>query len=525
MGKLSLPVFGVAGTHVMRFLKGLAEEGLSHLYHPSSTEIAGGFAAVGYSRTSGKPSLCLLTPGPGFLMGAAAIHEARMKGTPVIFLVGQVASSQLREWGKALHELPDQEEMGKLLAAKLIRVDSAEEANRALLEALVHCGTIPPSPAVVEITVDALKPHEFTQPTYASKGDSSTPPTPGVGELEKALRLVEEAKAPIIYAGYGCLTPPAGKLLEVLSAKLEAPVFTSISGKGAIPDTINGAAGVITPKVLREVAPKSDLMIALGTVLSHTSTFNRTAPLPARCLLISLEDRTPSYTGVDVTHLRMPVLSFLEAAAKVNASRGSGLVEEAAKARRKLMEEAEASFPAEMGFLRAIIESVPQGTPVFTDPTIISYWGRYFFPVAEPGTYHYPWGSNSLGYAVPAAAGASAANPVKRKLVITGDGNIPYCAMELALIRNKNLPITILVFSDRGYGVLRKWRGWKSTPPIGVDLPEMPLSHICEGIGMDYNRCDSPSGLGEALKKFFNGGTGPNLIEVTADLTPPWSIL
>ncbi|RMG61582.1 MAG: thiamine pyrophosphate-binding protein [Deltaproteobacteria bacterium] len=519
LGEVRPPIFGVAGTHVMRFLKFLSEHGLSDLYRPAGTELGAGFSAVGWSRVTGKASLCLLTPGPGFLIGAAAIHEAAQKGTPVIFLVGDIPKEHREGRGKSLHELLPQGDIARLLTGAYFRVTSPRDGDSILRKCLEFATRVPRRPAVLEVPVDILTPYAGEEGSVDFHHNEPPPDEDRTGE---ALRLLKESRSPAVLAGYGCFTPPVSGLVEKLCGSLEAPLFTTVSGKGIVSEEREWVS-VLTPSVAKGVLEEADLLIVLGSVLSYSSTFNRSIRLPEKVVVVSAGGEEISYPGREVLRVRVTVERFIEQVLGEKIEKSSSIREKLSENRKRLEERARESFPREMEYVSVLERAVPEGDLLFTDPTILSYWMRYFFRVRTPGSYHYPWGTNSLGFAVPGLRGAITAKPGKRGTVVTGDGNLPYSLQEINLAARENIPATIIVINDGGYGVLRDWRGWKGASPLGVDLPPLPLEAFCRDAGVEYNRATSPEELSAALSGRGRGGT--RIVEVFDRLRPPWSVL
>jgi acetolactate synthase I/II/III large subunit len=148
--------------------------------------------------------------------------------------------------------------------------------------------------------------------------------------------------------------------------------------------------------------------------------------------------------------------------------------------------------------------------------TILAYWAGAHFPVLEPRTFLYPLGSGTLGYAWPAALGASLASPGTPVLAVVGDGGFLYGTQELAAARQYGLQTVVLVVDDGGYGILREYQRDSSGETTAVDLEEPDFLALAEAYGVPAERT-TPEDLGAALERAF-AHDGPALVHLPAHL-------
>jgi acetolactate synthase-1/2/3 large subunit len=143
--------------------------------------------------------------------------------------------------------------------------------------------------------------------------------------------------------------------------------------------------------------------------------------------------------------------------------------------------------------------------------TILAYWAAAHFPVTEPRTFHYPLGSGTLGYAWPAALGATLGGEGST-LAVVGDGGFLYGIQELATARQYGLNTAVLVVDDGGYGILREYQRDSFGETTAVDLHEPDFVAVAEAFGVPAERTD-PDGLGGALERAF-AQEGPALVHL-----------
>ncbi len=160
---------------------------------------------------------------------------------------------------------------------------------------------------------------------------------------------------------------------------------------------------------------------------------------------------------------------------------------------------AEQERDLERGLLGAIRKALPRDAVTSWDMTILAYWAAAHFPALAPRRFLYPLGSGTLGYAWPAALGASAALPDTPVLAVVGDGGFLYGLSELAAARQHGFPGKLLLVDDQGYGILRAHQREAFGVTHGVDLVQPDFAALCGSFDVPV-RTSSPECLGADLR-------------------------
>ena len=145
---------------------------------------------------------------------------------------------------------------------------------------------------------------------------------------------------------------------------------------------------------------------------------------------------------------------------------------------------------------------------------MLAYWAAAHFPVYQPRTFLYPLGSGTLGYAWPAALGASLAVPGRPALAVAGDGGFDYGLAELAAARQHGLDAVLLLIDDGGYGILREYQRDSFGETFAVDLAQPDFRALAEAFGVPVATV-APEETGEALAGALERG-GPAVVHVPA---------
>jgi acetolactate synthase-1/2/3 large subunit len=378
-----------------------------------------------------------------------------------------------------------------------------------------------PGPAFVEIPHDLLLGHVTATPPPAQKPQQAAV---SAGDIAQASGLLANSKTPAILLGAGARSHVDE--VRQLAEKLQAPVFTTTSGKGMIAEDHPLALGCISRLgAVQEVMLQSDLLISLGAKLTEFDTGRFSLKFPAQHLRIVDH---PSYPG-DRFSASHQLVGDIGAIAKAMAAAGPAPsrpawcdVAAARDRERHRLESLQAEGYAAVMLLRAALD---REDVVANDQSILNYWASAFFPVMTPGAFIYPTGSGTLGYGLPAAIGAACAMRMNgqagRIVCISGDGGFQYTLHELATLAQYGLPVKILLVNDEAYGIIgflqRSMFG--QTHEIALKNPD--FCRLADAYGIHSERVVNLDGLRQKLPAWLES-PGPALLEWRTQLKAPW---
>ena len=511
--------FGLPGAHNLAIWQALSRSKirLIGVRHEQTTV----YAADGYVRTGGHLGVALVTTGPGAANTLAATGEAWSSGSPVLVLATDIPS-HLRRPGTyrgVLHETRDQAGMFDPVVKRAGTVTGPESLSADVLAAAELALSPPTGPVYLGIPTDFLS---ARAPPAKGSGPHAQPPLPDEAGIQAAVNLLREAEVPLICAGGGALRANAGTAVADLAERLGAPVVMTYLAKGLLPPQHPCAvpATLHHPEV-GALWDAADLVVAIGTDFDGMSTQNWALPKPARLLVINIDEQDgaksypPDLTLVgdagEVTALlseRIPPTSHLEL-----------MRQRLNELRRKLRDAIAEDDPDALAFLDAMVELVPDDAALIADMCIPGYWLGGFHPVARPRAFAYPMGWGTLGFGLPASIGAAAAND--RAICVCGDGGFLFACGELATLAQEELPLTVIVVDDGGYGMLRFDQLHAGAEPFGVDLETPDFVALSNSFGLPASRVD---GFGKPFRKRLSEclqAQGPSVLVVRAQLRPP----
>jgi acetolactate synthase-1/2/3 large subunit len=466
--------FGVPGIHALAIWEGLRTSPIA--VYGARTELCAGFAADGYARSSGRPAPLLLSTGPGALNSLTALMEAASSHVPVVAISSQIPSGLVGRGRGYLHELPDQLASFAPVVKHAVRAQSVDAIPELLVQAWQIALTPPSGPVYVEIPVDLLK-APINAPAPESLHPRTTPQSAAAEQVRAAADQLRQAVRSVIWAGGGVVRSGAQPQLRALAELLDAPVATTYMGKGALGDDHPLAAGCgCDEAAFQELLAGADVVLCVGTELGAETTGQYALRFGGRVIQL---DAAPERIGATyaaqplIGDARLTLQALLEelgpGAAQAGAARVAAVRERIRAGLRAQGRE------TELEVLRAIELVLPDDAITAWDMTILAYWAAPHLAIKSGQQFHYPLGSGTLGYAWPAAIGASIANPDRPVLGVVGDGGLQYAIAELGAAAAHRVGAKLLVVDDGGYGILREYQRDEFGETTSVELPQTDL--------------------------------------------------
>lgn len=515
-------VFGLPGAQVY---------GLFDAFHQAKLNVIGarheqacGYMAFGYARSSGKPGVFSVVPGPGVLNASAALLTAYGCNEPVLCVTGQVPTQFLGKGRGHLHEMPDQLATLRTYVKWADRIETPGNAPTTVSRAFQEMTSGRRGPASVEMPWDI-----FTQRADTCDAKVLEPlpaPLPDPDLIRQAAAVIRGSKAPMIFVGSGAIEA-RGEILE-LAEMIDAPVVAFRSGRGIVS---NAHELGLTMAAAYKLWPKTDLMIGIGSRL-ELPTMSRWPYRPdgLKSIRIDIDPvemrRFISDTAI-VADAKTATADLIEAVSKSGYGKTAG--------RRAAIREATATALAEiqsiqpqMAYLNILREVLPANAIVTDELSQFGFASWYGFPIYEPRTFITSGYQGTLGSGFPTALGAKVANPDKPVVAITGDGGFMFGVQELATAVQFNIGVVTLVFNNNAYGnVRRDQRERFNGRVVASDLVNPDFVKLAESFGVAAARVTAPDQFKAAMEKAL-AHDGPYLIsvEVTRDSeVSPWAFI
>ncbi len=478
-------------------------------------------AADGYSRATGKLGVAITSTGPGVTNSMTGLYEAGFASSRVMMLTGQIESQYYGKGKGFLHEAENQLPMLRTVTGRTESPKRAEDVVDAIWRVASDVMTGRPRPGAVEVSIDfQYARREFDIPHVEAWPRSA----PDRDAIARAAKLLNEAKRPLIWAGGGVITADASAELTQLAELLNAPVFTSVNGRGAIPEDHRLSLGPLTPQPSMDpVLAQADVVLAVGTRFQGGSTRNWTMKIPGKLIHLDADpsvigrNYTPDVPVVGDARLGLAALIRALEARETDAAYTAHARELSDATRAQIRKEIGPDHEAIMDAMRGML---PRDSPVVRDATVPAYlWGNRIMPILAPRTSLHPT-SAAIGPALPLAIGAAIGSG-KKTVIIQGDGGFMLNIGELSTAVQHHVPIIVCVFNDRGYGVLRSIEGRTfEGRQFGVDLATPDFAMVAQGMGMYGETVKGVPEFRDAFKRAV-AHDGPVLLDIDMTVLAP----
>jgi acetolactate synthase-1/2/3 large subunit len=458
-------------------------------------EQGGGFAAEGYARSSGRTGVCLATSGPGATNLVTCLADAKMDSVPLVAITGQVSTPVIGT--DAFQETPIVE-ICRAVTKHHYLVTRADEISRVFKEAFHIAGTGRPGPVIVDVPKDVQ--NAKTIPDYdPPMGLPGYRPDVRVArdDLAKVVDLIRQSKKPIIYAGGGIIASGAATELRAFAERVGIPVALTLMGLGGIPSEhflclqMLGMHGTVYSNY---AINEADLLLAFGVrfddrVTGKVSEFAKHGKIVHIDIDPSELNKNKAAHFPLVGDIRLAIqdlLSLIGPDAVGAKSRNSGFAEWLKQIERwreaeplRYADRDDAVMPQyAIERLWQIVHDRGQldDTIVTTGVGQHQMWAAQYFHFNSPRRWMTSGGLGAMGFGLPSAIGAQAANPGKTVVDIDGDGSFLMNVQELACAFVEKLPVKVLLLNNQHLGMVVQWED---------RFYESNRAHTYLGAGMD----------------------------------------
>jgi thiamine pyrophosphate-dependent acetolactate synthase large subunit-like protein len=511
-------IFHLPGIHTLPLCESIGKSDIYVILGRHESNCA--FMADGYSRCSGRVGIVVATPGPGLGNVATPCMEACGAGVPLLIL--HIDTDPKKRGKGMLHEIENPESILANATKAVFTVSNPDDLPPLLDKAYTTAISERCGPVVISVPHTLLEKRvskvSWGMPLgQAVRGSAHYDPA----KLEAAL---QDKERPVIIGGHALMRAALSQQIERLCEAASIPLLTTTSAKGLVSDNLSFALGnVMSHGIARFILSQADVVIAIGTRLRNTDTRGRGVKLKSLVHIDVDDEWMGKNYGTDLKIVcRDLSLVVADLTGLLEGRRSVWNLEEIkaeqARERRPLLTGPGYAVTA---LLRSV---VPSGTTTVWDPSLISYWAEYYFPVLGGESFIMPSGMSPIFYAVPAAIGAKLARPDQPCLCVTGDGSSLPALSELSTVKKYDIPVVFLVYNNDSYGVLDQYMTKRYCVEGAMNLSNPDFVKLAEAFGIKSARAKTLDELGTLFQKNVTWKE-PFLIEFDFPaFPPPWQI-
>jgi acetolactate synthase-1/2/3 large subunit len=430
-------IFGYPGAAIDPFLECLSSSEIS--FTLMRNEAAAGFAANGYARTAGAVGVTAVTSGAGALNLLPAIACAYADSIPIVAITGQVRSFDV---GTDAFQEADITGAAEPYVKYSYLIKNAFDIPRIVKEAFYLALAGRQGPVLIDIPIDILQTECEYKPVSEINLRSYNPTSEGnVFQIKKAAEVIAAAKKPLIIAGGGIHSSGAVEKLTKFAEFHNIPVVTTMMGLGVTPSL--GMIGIHGNTHANAALKEADTLILLGARAGERSIPNSVIFDGKEVIHVDID---PAEIGKNIRPT-IPIVSdcgnFLD---KLHNILSDNLFNKPWVTAERVIPKT----PLDIYFDKLSEKITP-------DTIIVADVGNNQIAASKIKTNRFltSGGMGTMGYAVGASIGACVANKTKDIICIVGDGGFQMSFAELATIREKNLPIKIIIVNDNALGMVK----------------------------------------------------------------------
>lgn len=494
-GGTVLPIFDCLYRSPIRFILCRHEQAAAH-------------AADGYARATGKTGVCLATSGPGATNLTTGLAAAYMDSIPVLAITGQVRSSLI---GIDAFQEVDITGITRSITKHNYLVRDVRELEAILHEAFCICQTGRPGPVLIDLPVDIQNAEtEFPGQDLIELRPPVVPVDVSSDQLTAAVRMIKNARAPVIISGGGVIASRATQELIVFAEKNRIPVAMTLMGLGGFPGShflALGMVGMHGTYHANQAVMSADLVIGIGVRFDDRVTGPVETFAPRARIL---------HIDIDPTSINKTIKADLALVgdARTILHRLNHLVSPSYQTRVWLNRiagwhcEHPLRYDRTSGKIKPqqVLEEIERLTRgqaiIVTEVGQNQMWTAQWYKHENPRCFISSGGLGAMGFGLPAAIGARIGRPDQTVFVIGGDGSVQMNIQELATCCAYDLRLKVAILNNGSLGMVRQWQELfygKRYSQVMLNNPD--FVKVAEGFGAVGMRVREKNDVAVALER------------------------
>ncbi|WP_339227209.1 biosynthetic-type acetolactate synthase large subunit [Oceanobacillus sp. FSL K6-2867] len=457
-------IFGYPGGAVLPIYDALYRNDTPFKHVLSRHEQGSIHAAEGYARVTGKPGVVLATSGPGATNLITGITDAMMDSLPLVIFTGQVAKNVI---GTDAFQEADVMGITTPITKYNYQVNDVSDLPRIVKEAFHIATTGRPGPVVIDIPKNIsanITINDFEDDFYLPGYQPTINPNPL--QIVKLAEALSRAKRPLLLAGAGTLFADASEELKQFAEKYKLPVTTTLLGLGTFPGTNElslGMAGMHGTYTANMAIYECDLLINIGARFDDRLT-GKIADFAPNAKVAHI-DIDPAEIGKNiktdipvVADAKKTLIALLNS--KIEMQNNFEWFEKLSQNKHDypLWYERQDALISPQWLIEQIYNLSNGEAIVTTDVGQHQMWAAQFYKFDKPNNWVTSGGLGTMGFGFPAAVGAQLGRPDDLVVSIVGDGGFQMTLQELSVIKERKLPVKVIIVNNEALGMVRQWQ-------------------------------------------------------------------
>lgn len=508
-------------------------------------EQAAAMMADAYSRSGKGFASTMVTSGPGATNLITGICCSWFDSIPNIHICGQVNQFELKESNlstRKCRQIGFQEtnivNISKEFTKKSIQLKNTKDLDKTLNDLYKVSVSGRPGPVLIDIPINLQKEKLKKVKLKNLKNENKLGKDLKLNnKINKFLLLLKNSKRPVIIAGGGIRLSKSEKLFYQFIKNLNIPIVSTWSGFDLLDyDQKNyfNTIGVYGHRLSNFVVQNSDLILCLGTRLDTRITGGNPKSFAREAIIVSVDidiNELNKQRGLKINlKINSDINNFLSHFFIIYKRRNYQLnfkdwINQCKIWKKNFPFDSERTFKTSKispyKFIEFLSEVLDKNSIIIPDDGGHLTWTMQAFKIKKGQRLFSAFGNSPMGYSLPAAIGASIANPKKKIIAIDGDGSIQINIQELVLLKNRNLNIKIFIIDNNGYGIIKQFQNlYMKQRHVASDkgLPNPDLVSIAKSYKINTHVLKSKKNLKKNIKKILNlNGPQFTLVKIDKD--------
>jgi pyruvate oxidase len=508
-------VFGIPGTSTLGVVDAIRKTDGKVKYIQVRHEETAAFMASAYGKLTGHVAACLGISGPGATNLVTGLYDAQLDHSPVLALTGLVSRKQIGQG--ALQEIDQQaffEPLSVYNKTLMTEDQTTTLATLAIKYALLNKGV-----AHIGIPNDVQKlPFESTILPFEGRM-----PNMAYGQeewiVEKAAKVIDDAKRPVILAGFGCRGQ--GKKLLNLASKLCAPIISTFRAKGVVDENESlyvGCHGGVGSTAAGQLMQKADLLIAIGSSFSDLSLIPQKLTVQIDINPLMIARRYPVEVGlIGNSAVLIPKLTV-----KVEEKQNTDYLAEISRLKqawtRQLEKESDATLkPIRPPYIIKVLnDKIAKNAVISLDVGENCWWFGRNFKMKKTQKLVMSGQLATMGFGLPGALAAALAFPDRQIVCLTGDGGLTMVLGDFLTALKYSLPVKVFVMNNKRLGMIMQEQKVEKYESWQTELHDFSFSFFAENAGGLGIKVTEPSELEAAVDKALKTNI-PTIVDIDTD--------
>jgi acetolactate synthase-1/2/3 large subunit len=509
-------IFGVPGEENLDMLDSLSRSSIKLIL--TRHEQGAGFMAATYGRHTGKTGVCMATLGPGATNLVTAAAYAQLGGMPILMVTGQ---KPIKKSKQGRFQILDVVDMMRPITKYTHQLASADNIPSRVREAFRLAEEEKPGATHLEFPEDVAEEQTDSVPI---KPSLARRPSAESKAVRAAVRMLEQAKAPILVIGAGANRKLTGRMLLQFVEKTGIPFLTTQLGKGVIDEThpkFLGCAALSSGDFVHRAIGAADLIVNIGhDVIEKPPFFMKNE---GGCPVIHISTRT-----AEVDPVYFPQVEVIGDIANAIWQMKEDIVPQGWGCERMLEYrqaevahtaslEDDARFPIYPPYLvKQVRKAMPNDGIICLDNGVYKIWFARNYPARQQNTVLLDNALATMGAGLPSAMASAMVYPNRKVMAICGDGGFMMNSQEMETAVRLKLNLTVLVLNDSSYGMIRWKQANMGFKDWGLEFGNPDFVKYAEAYGAYGHRVESAEHLPDLLRHTLDT-PGVHLIDCQID--------